>query len=591
MPPPPTHAPNLAALFATFTREHAGTFALYGVLLFLAYPIEQIVFPTIYGQIVDVLARKSRTPLFRRTWWYLLVATVLLLVSQGLFTWIDYIDAYVQPAMQSFYRDRVLTAVMHTFEKKYKTLEIGNIVSKIAKMPLVLRNVYHQVRTYLLPAVIVSFCACVYFCYINAGLGAMLSVTMVCFFTFFTWKASACIPASQKRDAMCDKLNETIDDTLGNLLSVYTSTSVERERKRFYARQQTHDEQYTRSALCGVTFKAWYSLFYIGIFIAINGYAFYLTHTKALTMGQLVSVVFVTLYLIGNVGDFAGEIKDFMFDLGVLAEMQRYLDGLFAFGKANPRTKATHGTAANNRTHAQATPTSTHTTRALHITNGAIRFDHVTFAYVGNRRPALRDVSLTIPAKQSVAVVGQIGSGKSTLTRLLLRLYTPQHGRIYIDDSDITHADPVSVRKHIGYVAQNPVLFHRSIYENIVYGSAHPRPTKAQVSAFIRQAGVQPLFDTVPRGLDTSAGRRGEHLSGGQRQAVVLLRMALADKDKPIVLLDEPTSALDTESKHYVMRLLRTLMRDRTCIMVTHDTELLNVVERVVEFRGGGIVK
>ena len=562
-------APQLHRMFANFVKKYQWTFALYFALLCVAYPIEQIVFPEMYGRLVNVLTTPSRRTLFQRTWMYLVVATVLLIVAQLLFTWIDYIDAYIQPALQSHFREQIIADILHTFQQKYKTLEIGNIVSKVAKLPIVIRQLYHQIRTYMLPAVLVSVFACVYFAYLNTRLGAMLVVVMCSFFVFFVWKSSSCVPSSQQRDVLCDRLNEGIDDMLSNLLSVYASTTIVKEQQRLGVQQHLHDKQYTASSLCGVDFKVWYSMFYVGIFIVINGYAFYLAHSKQLQLGQLVSVVFVTLYLINNVGDFAGEIKDFTYGIGVLAEMQRYINELFSFGHANKSVADTSATSP-----------------AFHVNQGNVTFHEVSYTYGNATSKALDNVSFHVPGGTSVALVGKIGSGKSTVTKLLLKLYEPDSGTISIDGQPLHTVPPNVAREHIGYVAQTPTLFNRSIYENIVYGNKKPI-SKKEVWLFIQQSGVEPLFETVPNGLDTLVGKRGEHLSGGQRQTIVLLRLALAHSHKKVFLLDEPTSALDYESKHYVLKLLKKLMQNHTCLVVTHDDEVVRVMDDVMTFGGG----
>jgi ABC-type multidrug transport system fused ATPase/permease subunit len=561
-------------MFGTFVRANSWLLLLYVGLLCLAYPVEQVVFPEIYGRIVSVLTTKSQATLFQRTWKYLVIATALLVIAQILFTCIDYIDAYVQPALQSHFREQIVADVLHTFQKKYKTLQVGNIVSKVAKLPIVIRQLYHQIRTYMFPAVLVSFFACIYFFYLHVELGLMLTVVMLLFFAFFAWKSMRCVTSSQQRDVLCDKLNEDIDDVLNNLLSVYASTTIDDEQARLKKKQHEHDKQYTTSSLCGVDFKIWYSVFYVGLFIVINGYAFYLTHRKKLVLGQLVSVVFVTLYLINNVGDFAGEIKDFTYNIGVLAEMQRYIDELFAFG----------GGGVGGRT----LPTTPDTPNTFSVTDGQIVFENVSYTYDNSTTKALDDVSFSVQGGTSVALVGKIGSGKSTVTKLVLRLYEPGTGTILIDGKAINRLHPVVVREHVGYVSQTPVLFNRSIYDNIVYGSKKP-VSKQEVWLFIRQSGVEPLFETVENGLDTLVGKRGEHLSGGQRQTIALLRLALSDSHKRIFLLDEPTSALDYESKHYVLQLLKKLMQNHTCLVVTHDDEVVSITDSVLAFRGGRV--
>ena len=592
---PETHSPrprgDLLAIYLRYLRDYKWSMLAYFVLMFVAFPIEQIVFPNIYGKVVDLLGKPSKRSLFDRTKWYLVGAVGLLILSQALFTLIDTIDAYTLPALQSFYREQLLRDVFETFQREYDTLPTGNVVSKIVKLPLVVRQIYHQLRNYVLPTVIVSVVACGYYAYIDWGLGALLTVVLLAFYTYATVHSTTCIPSSQARDATCDKLHEDVDDTLTNMLAVYTHNRVGRELRRFDKKQTAHDDLYTESSMCAVWFKVWFSVFYIAIFVVVNGYAFYLAHKGRISVGSLVSIIFVNLFLIGNIQDFAGEIRDFVFNLGVMAEIQDYLNTLF--GRGRKQGDAAHTTAG--ATHTAVPPSATHTLRRLALPKGRITFRGVTFRYPGRTTPALKNVSLTIRAGETVAVVGPIGSGKSTVTKLLLRLYTPQQGVVAIDGRDLSQYPPQVVRRHLGYVPQSPVLFDRSLYANLVYGTSPVHvPSKAKVRAFVRRMGVAPLFANVQGGLDARVGKHGEQLSGGQRQAVVLLRLALADAfghgpKRAVLLLDEPTAALDLRSKQYVLALIRRLAKGRTTVIVTHDAAAVKVAERVVRMEGGRV--
>ena len=595
MPPsseaPPRPRGDLLAIYLRYLRDYKWSMLAYFVLLFVAFPIEQIVFPNIYGKVVDLLGKPSKRSLFDRTKWYLVGAVGLLILSQALFTLIDTIDAYTLPALQSFYREQLLRDVFETFQREYDTLPTGNVVSKIVKLPLVVRQIYHQLRNYVLPTVIVSVVACGYYAYIDWGLGALLTVVLLAFYTYATVHSTTCIPSSQARDATCDKLHEDVDDTLTNMLAVYTHNRVGRELRRFDKKQAAHDDLYTESSMCAVWFKVWFSVFYIAIFVVVNGYAFYLAHKGRISVGSLVSIIFVNLFLIGNIQDFAGEIRDFVFNLGVMAEIQEYLYTLLGRGRKHGDTA--HATAGAS--HTAVPPASTHTLRRLALPKGRIAFRGVTFRYPGRTTPALKNVSLTIHAGETVAIVGPIGSGKSTITKLLLRLYTSQNGVVAIDGRDLSQYPPQVVRRHLGYVPQSPVLFDRSLYANLVYGTSPGHaPSKAKVRAFVRRMGVAPLFANVTGGLEARVGKHGEQLSGGQRQAVVLLRLALADAfghgpKRAVLLLDEPTAALDPRSKQYVLALIRRLAKGRTTVIVTHDAAAVKVAERVVRMVGGRV--
>jgi len=225
----------------------------------------------------------------------------------------------------------------------------------------------------------------------------------------------------------------------------------------------------------------------------------------------------------------------------------------------------------------------------LELSRGDIDFEDVTFAYSDedDQNKVFRDFSLRIPAGQRVGLVGKSGSGKTTLTTLLLRLSNLQEGKILIDGQNIADVTQVSLRQQVGYVPQEPLLFHRSIHDNIAYGC--PDASTEEVREAARKANALEFIDELPSGFDTFVGERGVKLSGGQRQRVAIARAILADT--PILVLDEATSALDSESEKLIQDALQNLMRGRTSIVVAHRLSTVASLDRIVVLADGGIVE
>ncbi|GAA4183951.1 ABC transporter ATP-binding protein [Streptosporangium oxazolinicum] len=215
-----------------------------------------------------------------------------------------------------------------------------------------------------------------------------------------------------------------------------------------------------------------------------------------------------------------------------------------------------------------------------------VRFERVTFAYAGNP-PLFDGLDLDIPSGTKVGLVGRSGGGKSTLTRLLLRLMDIDGGRILIGGQDITRLRQADLRGLIAYVPQEPALFHRSLRDNIAF--ARPDATDAEIHRVARAAHVTEFAETLPDGFDTLVGERGVKLSGGQRQRVALARAIL--RDAPILLLDEATSALDSESETLVQEALWGLMRDRTALVVAHRLSTVVRMDSLVVLDQGRIVE
>lgn len=217
---------------------------------------------------------------------------------------------------------------------------------------------------------------------------------------------------------------------------------------------------------------------------------------------------------------------------------------------------------------------------------GEIEFRNVTFKYPGRSDTALDGVSFRIRPGERVALIGRVGSGKSTLQRLMMGLYQPTEGSVMIDGIDLHQLDPADLRKNMGYVSQDVLLFYGSLRDNITFGL--PFADDGAVVAAAEVAGMTEFVNRHPHGFDMNVGERGESLSGGQRQSVGLARAVL--HSAPVLLLDEPTSAMDFSTESAITQRLTDLSRDKTVVLVTHRTSLLSMVGRVIVIDGGKIV-
>lgn len=224
---------------------------------------------------------------------------------------------------------------------------------------------------------------------------------------------------------------------------------------------------------------------------------------------------------------------------------------------------------------------------ALPARAAALAFDHVHYGYDGAPTPLFTDLHVTIPAGQKVGLVGRSGSGKSTFVKLIQRIHEISDGAITLDGVDIARVPLAQLRRQIAIVPQEPILFHRSLAENIAY--ANPGAAQAQIHEAARQAGAADFIARLPKGFGTEVGERGVKLSGGERQRVAIARAFLSDA--PVLVMDEATSSLDSEAEEKVAEAAERLMEGRTTLVIAHRLATVERMDRILVFDQGRIVE
>ncbi len=290
----------------------------------------------------------------------------------------------------------------------------------------------------------------------------------------------------------------------------------------------------------------------VGVYLALN---------NQVSMGGIIAASILTGRAMAPVGQVAGLLMQFHHAKSGLASIE---------------------------THMKTAPERTDDSNFVHRTkfDGGIEFKNVTFGYPNQQQSVLTKVSFKINPGEKVAVIGRVGSGKSTIQRLILGLYPPSEGAVLIDGIDARQIDPAELRRAVGCVPQDVNLFYGTLKENIAMGS--PFANDQAIIAAAEVAGVTEFANGHPKGFDMPIGERGESLSGGQRQSVGIARAVL--NDPAIVLLDEPSSAMDHQSEEALKNRLRQFAAGKTMLLVTHRNSLLDLVDRLIVIDNGQIM-
>ena len=297
----------------------------------------------------------------------------------------------------------------------------------------------------------------------------------------------------------------------------------------------------------------------VTLFVVVTGV--YLITEGLLSMGGLIACTMLAGRVMAPVGQLAGLLTQFQYAQISLGSVDQIME--------TPQERPAGARFLSRETF-----------------GGEIEFKDVTFSYPGAEMPSLVDVSFKIKPGEKVAILGRVGSGKSTLQKLAMGLFQPSEGAVLIDGIDLRQLDPAEYRKQVGYMPQDLTLFHGTLRDNIVI--AHPYASDSDVLKAAEQANLLEFVNRHPQGFDMTISERGDSLSGGQRRCVALARAVLGEP--PVVLMDEPTGSMDHSTEVAVKSSLAAFIAGRTWIVVTHRNSLLEMVDRIIVIDNGKIV-
>jgi len=439
----------------------------------------------------------------------------------------------------------------------------GSIVRKITRGMWALDTLDDVLLLYLLPSAVVLIGTVVLLGAHWPLMGVVMAIGSAAYVTFSIVVATQVIaPASRLSNAQDTKIGGVLADALSSNAVVKAFGAEQREDARL-ARVVDKWKRRTARTWMRHTWSGSTQLALLwAIRTSITGVALWLWWRGKATPGEITYVLTTYFVVHGYLREIGQHVHQLQRSVNEMEEMVRLYDE--PLGVADMQ---------------DATP--------LRIEKGEVRFEHVTFSYAGHHQPLYRDLNVRIAGGQRIGLVGHSGSGKTTFVKLIQRLYDVKSGHVTIDGQDVAHATQESLRSQIAIVPQEPILFHRSLAENIAY--AKPDATQAQIERAARLANAHEFISRLPRGYQTLVGERGIKLSGGERQRVALARAFLADA--PILILDEATSSLDSESEALIQEAMDRLMKGRTSIIIAHRLSTVRAVDRILVFEHGRIVE
>lgn len=438
----------------------------------------------------------------------------------------------------------------------------GSLISQSTKLLGASERFWDTIIWDMLPVVTGITITIIVTSFIFPPYAIFLAVVTLIFTTSIYIGSRFILVRTKKENTAYNKLTGYIADIVTNIVTVKSFGAEKHETKALGERAQKWSAAslHTMRGVMGVS--AGWAVLMVGFNVGALIVAVIASEQHLLTVGTAYLLLTYTLTVSGRLWSINGIIRNY----------NRIM------GDANDMVEILH-------TPVDITDAST---TALAVPAGQVAFNNVTFAHdSGEGAHIFNNFSLTIEPGQRVGLVGHSGSGKTTLVRLLLRFSDIASGSITIDGIDISQCSQASLREAISYVPQEPLLFHRSLRDNIAYGK--PDATNEEIERAARQANAHEFIGELKQGYDTLVGERGIKLSGGQRQRVAIARAIL--KDAPILVLDEATSALDSESEGLIQDALNKLMKNRTSLVIAHRLSTISKLDRIVVLEDGTIIE
>lgn len=551
-------------LFKDYFKKNYLLVIAYVFFYTLAYSLESVLLPRLSANLFVNFTKSKLNTIYSS----LYIIVFVWVIIQTSLSFAGYYDSKLIPSVWVYFRDFVVKSIYYKYENEYKDIDLGKVQGELSSIPGNFIDFFYHMFEKILPRIFITFIIIIYLFSINWKIGAVFSfLILVPFVLLYGYKMDQCRIMSNQRYQQFLDLMSDVQDKFSNLATIYTSGKMNDEINVISKKHKDYGDFYSKQITCTNNIKIISYFLNISIFVIMNLFNLYLFKKNIIDSKTFIALFMTFLYLINHLTRISQDIPHIILKMGIINENDKFLKTL----KIDEKEKELN----DNK------PT-------LNIKKSYIEFRDVSFIYPGTNYKVINHLNIDIPNNQKICILGSSGSGKSTLFKLLLKLYKPSEGIIYIDGKNIQNYNTNDLRKSISYVNQNTKLFQTTIYENIRYTNSNL--DNKYIDNKIKEFGLEGIFKNINNNYNTDCGIQGNNLSGGQRQVVILLRELLNPNSK-IIVLDEPTSAIDDYHKKYIYNFINKLNKEKTVIVITHDRNNLSIYDKVYELKDGKIIK
>jgi len=543
-------------LVLDFLRDHVWQFVSYMLIIIVFFPIESILLPKVYGKMFDqikTITKFSDIYNFRANFSkmnfpgalvLLIVLWVVILSSSTLKT---YAESLLTPDYFSYLRNIIFKNTVHSYQSNYNDMKTGDYLTRVLELTRNIKDLFQYIISRFLPELVVSFVIIIYMFMQHKTLGYILLFgSMVCLIVQYFGSSYLFTLISDRESFFNSTVSENLRDSLDNLMNIFLNNEVDNEveKNKDLERQSKEKLQHIMRVQSMVTFCT--DMTIVGSFAVSLIFLYYLISIKKVKVTHGIVLVMILGQFLNNflfVNN--GFIYNIVYRLGIINSSHEFLENIF---RANSERTLTSG-----------------------IKRGHIEFKNVKFRYDKTKDSFIYDnLNIVFEAGKRHSIVGQSGAGKSTMMKLLVGLYTPESGAIYIDSVDTKHMKLDYLRENVNYINQRTNLFNDTIMYNILYGNKGV--DEKTVISMLKNYDLLKIFDEIPGGVYAKAGINGGNLSGGMQRIVILMRGIL--KPGQIIIMDEPTTGLDTNTLANVKKMIIDETEGKTLIIITHENSM-----------------
>ncbi len=545
----------IAGIFWQYKKEHL-FYVFLNIIFIITSIVNNVYLPQIYGKLYDMFQKDISKFMYAFTF-ILILKSVIYLIYQ----FEEYYFSIQRLGIEDLTQKYVIDKIKEKYISNPDDIIIGEKLSTIFKIQHTFSGWYSKIFQYLSSYIFVIVSSAIYMWSIDKYLPLYLILLLVGSFLAIFTNIAFCSKECYNANEQYLKLYNIIEDYLSNLLTIHTYNEYNNENKKLNQQSKKYQEGVKDIEKCSL-YGHLIGVVIVILFMFLTMYRCYkLVINNTIKKSQFMSIYFIIITLLGSLIYLSDMFHDLSIEYHNIYNIEKISD-LNLFNNKNNNDKN------NNDIKYKKIKT-----------DSLIKIVGLDYKYNGTTHSIIQNLNLDIKKGERVALIGNIGAGKSTIIKLILGLIKPTNGDIFFNGYNYKTLNQSDLFKKFGYMTQNPILFNRSILDNILF--SNPDISRKDVEEKLELFGLNKVFNKLEKGIDSDVGKNGSKLSGGQRQIIWFLRIYFHNPD--ILLLDEPTASLSKESKELLWNLINKGFKGKTIIMSSHDDFLIKLATRKIK--------